>query len=229
MPRHNPEEPANPQENPSMQQVRELLFGSHLKDMEQRFQRQEAMLAMEINNVRETMNTRLDSLENFLKSEAASLVKRLEEERTEWDKMLKIEQRERAAALQNEEHHRAADFNNERRERDEAMAQLNRAITATNDALEVRIIKVADTLDAVDQELRALMLAESGALSAKLEGRHQDAMKVVGDINMHMRQNVVYRSSLASAFAELAMKLSDPQDTELGKTAKRGAPDNAHE
>ncbi|MCL1916240.1 MAG: hypothetical protein FWG17_06025 [Desulfovibrionaceae bacterium] len=229
MPRHNPEEPANPQENTSMQQVRELLFGSHLKDMEQRFQRQETILAQEINDVREAMNIRMDSLENFLKSEAASLVKRLEEERTEWDKMLKIEQRERAAALQNEERHRSADFKNERRERDEALAQLNRAITATNDTLEVRIIKVADTLNAVDQELRALMLAESGTLSAKLEGRHQDAMKAVGDINMHMRQNVVYRSSLSSALAELAIKLSDQQDAEPGKTLKRGAPDKKHE
>ena len=102
MSQHTKQESGAIQENPSIDQVRDLLFGSQLKDMEKRFQRQEELLAREINDVREAVKSRLDSLENFMKSETASLLHRLQEEQSERDKMLKIEQRERAEALQSE-------------------------------------------------------------------------------------------------------------------------------
>ena len=70
-------------DNASMDQVRELLMGTQLKDMENRILRQEERFKQEIADFRETVKNRLDSLESFMKSESSSLLHRLQEEKSE--------------------------------------------------------------------------------------------------------------------------------------------------
>ena len=77
-----------PQETAQMDQVRELLFGAQLKDMETRFRRQEERFLREIADSRDAMKTRLDSLENFMKSETATILHRLKEEHTAYSPRL---------------------------------------------------------------------------------------------------------------------------------------------
>ena len=69
--------------NQPMTQVREILFGAQLKDMENRFRRQEERFLREINEARDALRSRLDSLENFMKSEIASILNRISEEKDE--------------------------------------------------------------------------------------------------------------------------------------------------
>ena len=68
-------------ETAPMEQVRELLFGAQLKDMETRFQRREERFMREVADARDSMKKRLDSLEGFMKSETSSLLSRLKEEK----------------------------------------------------------------------------------------------------------------------------------------------------
>jgi signal transduction histidine kinase len=170
----------------SKEQVRELLFGAQLKDMETRFQRQEKRFQREIADSRNTLKTRLDSLENFMKSEVASLLHRLKDEQSEREEMVKAEQRERA----------------------EAVAQLSRDLAAASENFERKLAKLSGALDNAERELRQLLQAESGALSAKAEERYQDALDALSKTSSEIRRDMVYRSSFSTMLTEMAVKLS---------------------
>lgn len=146
----------------SMEQVRELLMGTHLKDMENRIKRQEERLLKEIADTHDSIKSRVESLENFMKSETASLLHRLQEE-----------QAERSAALRDEQRERSDDVKNEQRERKEALAQLTAEfaadLTAREEALERKLTALSGTLDSVERELRQLLLTENAKLSSEME------------------------------------------------------------
>lgn len=209
------------QDGAPMEQVRELLFGAQMKDVETRFQRQEERFERKIADVREALKTRLDSLENFMKSETSSLLHRLKEEQSERDSALKDEQRERAEALKNEQRERSESFKNEHRERSEAVAQLAKELCAAVDTFERKIAKVADTLDATERELRQLMMTENTVLGGKIEEKYQDALSVLSRTAEQIRDDMVYRSALSGMFTETALKLSGQWSDISGKTQDR--------
>ncbi|MDR1933997.1 MAG: hypothetical protein LBS49_00120 [Candidatus Accumulibacter sp.] len=188
---------SNGVESASMEQVRELLFGAQLKDMQTRFQRQEERFQREIADSRNTLKTRLDSMENFMKSEIASLLHRLKDEQEERAEIIKAEQRERSESLKAEQ-----------RERVEAVALLAKDMAAANEAFERKLAKLSGTLDNTERELRQLMQAESGALSAKVDEKYQDALDTLSKTSSEIRRDMVYRSSFSTMLTEMAVKLS---------------------
>lgn len=196
------------QDGAPMEQVRELLFGSQMKEMETRFLRQEERFERKIADVRDALKTRLDSLENFMKSETTSLLHRLKEEQSERDSALKSEQRERAEALRNEQRERVEALKNEQRERAEAVTQLAKDLSTAGENVERKMGKIADTLDATERELRQLMMTEHAALAGKIEEKYQEALNVLSKTADQIRDDMVYRSVLSGMFTETALKLS---------------------
>ncbi|MDR3298704.1 MAG: hypothetical protein LBU43_01560 [Candidatus Accumulibacter sp.] len=180
-----------------MEQVRELLFGAQLKDMETRFQRQEEGFQREIADSRNALKTRIDSLENFMKSEIASLLHRLKGEQDERVEVIKAEQRERNESAKTEQ-----------RERVEAVAQLAKDLAAANEAFDRKLAKLSSTLDNAERELRQLLQAESGALSVKVDERYQDALGALSKTSSEIRGDMVYRSTFSTMLTEMAVKLS---------------------
>lgn len=73
----------------SVDKIRDILFGSQIKNYETRFARLEDALARETSEIKDTMRRRLDSLEAFFKSETQSLGARLKSERDEREETLK--------------------------------------------------------------------------------------------------------------------------------------------
>lgn len=201
-------DPAYPQEAAQMEQVRDLLFGNQLKDMENRFKRQEERFMREIADSRDALKKRLDSLENFMKSETTTILHRLKEEQAERDEALKTEQRDRSENLKAEQRERMEGLKSEQRERVEAVAQLAKELAASVETLERKISKVASTLDNAERELRQLLLSESGSLSDKIEEKYQDALDVLANTAAQIRYDMVHRSSLSGMFTEMAIKLS---------------------
>jgi DNA-directed RNA polymerase subunit F len=206
-----------------MEQVRELLFGTQMKEVDIRFQRQDERFERKIADVREALKTRLDSLENFMKSEMSSLLHRLKEEQSERDSALKDEQRERVEGLKSEQHERSEGLKNEQRERAEALAHLAKELASAVETFERKNSKVADTLDATERELRQLMMTENTALSSKIEEKYQDALSVLSRTAEQIRHDMVYRSSLSGMFTETALKLSG-QWSDVSKPPEREAP-----
>lgn len=198
-----------------MEQVRDLLFGNQLKDMETRFKRQEERFMREIADSRDALKKRLDSLENFMKSETATILHRLKEEQGDREKALKTEQRDRSESLKAEQRERMEGLKSEQRERGEAVAQLAKELATAVETLERKITKVASTLDNAERELRQLLLAESGSLSDKIEEKYQEALDVLSNTAAQIRYDMVHRSSLSGMFTEVAVKLSGQWGSEM--------------
>ena len=201
-------DPNYPQETAQMDQVRELLFGAQLKDMDIRLKRQEERFLREIGDCRDDLKKRLDSLENFMKSEIASVLHRLKEEQSEREEALKTEQRERGDGLKAEQRERLESLRNEQRERMEAIALLSKELATASETLDRKIAKVSGTLDTTERELRQLLLAESGSLSGKIEEKYQSALDVLANTAAQIRHDMVYRSALSGMLTEVAVKLS---------------------
>ena len=177
----------------SMNQVRDLLFGTQLRDIETRFQRQEARFQREVNDAKEALKMRLDSLENFMRSETASLVHRINTEAIERDAVQKAEQRDR---IEN--------FNT-----------LAGNIIAAEKAFERRMTAISNTLDNAEQEIRKLMQAETNNLNNKVDEKYTSALNVISDTASQIRQDMVCRSTLSNLFTEIAVKLSNQWSSEL--------------
>jgi hypothetical protein len=84
---HNPGETAGGngaiEESGNVDRIRNILFGSQMRDYDGRFQRLEERLAKEATALRSDLQKRLDALEAFMKGEAESLANRLKTEQSE--------------------------------------------------------------------------------------------------------------------------------------------------
>jgi hypothetical protein len=67
----------------NIDKIRDILFGSNMRDYEQRFARLEEALKKESNDLRETTRQHLETLEAFVHRELAALESRLNTERDE--------------------------------------------------------------------------------------------------------------------------------------------------
>lgn len=198
----------------SMDQVRELLVGTQLKDMENRFQRQEEQFHRELADLQNHFKNRLDSLENFMKSETATMMHRLREEQAERAAAVKTEQRERAEAL-------AA----EQKERVEAFTKLSKELATLDETLERRLVALSGTLDTTERELRQLHLAENSRLADKIDEKYKDALTALGSTSDQIRNDMASRSTVSSLLTEMAMKLSG-QWADIGADSGASATDD---
>lgn len=73
----------------SVDKIRDILFGSQIKNYEARFARLEDTLARETTELKETMQRRFESVEGFFRKEAEALAGRLKAEREERNEALK--------------------------------------------------------------------------------------------------------------------------------------------
>ena len=177
----------------SMNQVRELLFGTQLRDIEVRFQRQEARFQREVNDAKEALKTRLDSLENFMKSEASSLMSRIAAEAAERELAWKAEQRERV----------------------ESFNTMIGNLAGAEKAFERRLAALSTTLNNIEHEIRRLMQAETSALNNKIDEKYAQALNVLSDSAAQIRQDMVYRSTLSTMLTEMAVKMSSQWTSEM--------------
>jgi hypothetical protein len=75
--------PANDPGPGNIDKIRDILFGSNMRDYEQRFARLEEALKKESSDLRETTRRHLEALESFVHKEFAALEARLNTERDE--------------------------------------------------------------------------------------------------------------------------------------------------
>ena len=189
--------------NAPMDQVREILFGAQLKDMEVRFKRQEERFAQEMNDIRDFFRKRLDSLENFMKSEVAGLLDRLRRESEEREAAQSAERKDRTEVIRNEE-----------RERQEAAARLSADLAGVAGTFERKLAGLSGALDAAERDLKSLLLSESVGLNDKVERKYADALKALAKTNLQIRSDMVYRAALSGLLAETVGGLAKPWNAE---------------
>ncbi|MCL2789998.1 MAG: hypothetical protein FWD79_05070 [Desulfobulbus sp.] len=197
--------PAKPD---SMEQVRELLLGTQMKDVENRFQRLEERFQQNLSDLRDSVKNRIESLESFMKSESTSFLHRLREEQEERSAALKNEQRERLDAFKMEKTERQEALKNEQRERSEGLAQVTRDLATLEQEQERKLKALSGTLDAAERELRQLLLSENARLSDKVEQKYKDALNILAKTAAQIRHDMATRSQISSLLTEMAVKLS---------------------
>jgi hypothetical protein len=209
-----------------MAQVREILFGAQLKDMEMRFRRQEERFLREITEVKESLRGRLDSLENFMKSEVASILSKIKEEHEEREATLKTEQRERQEEIKAQARERIEQLESARREFQEAIAKEQRErgdqdsrlgsdLAASNENFERRSAKLTATLENTERALRELLMKESAALNDKIEEKYDDTLNVIEKTSSQIRSDMVYRTALSTMMTEVVASLSKPWNLDV--------------
>lgn len=75
--------PHQPPAGNNVDKIRDILFGSHIRDYESRFERLEETLLKETSDLRETTRKRLDGLESYMRKEFETLSARIRTEREE--------------------------------------------------------------------------------------------------------------------------------------------------
>ena len=91
-------------EGQNVDKIRDILFGSQMRDYDKRFMRLEERLAKAADALRDDLKKRFDSLESFVQQEVESLHQRLKTEKTERVdaiKELTRETRESSKTLEN--------------------------------------------------------------------------------------------------------------------------------
>jgi len=192
----------------SMDQVRELLLGTQMKDVENRFQRLEERFQHDLSDLRDSVKNRIESLESFMKSESASFLHRLREEQEERSAALKNEQRERLDTLKAEKSERQEALKNEQRERSEGLAQMMRDLAAMEQEQERKLKALSGTLDTTEREMRQLLLSENARLADKVEQKYKDALSVLANTAAQIRHDMATRTQVSSLLTEMAVKLS---------------------
>jgi chromosome segregation ATPase len=209
-----------------MVQVRELLFGAQLKDMEMRFRRQEERLLREISEVKDALRGRLDSLENFMKSEINSVGNKLKEERDERDAVIKNEQRDRHEEVRSETRERVDQMATERREfqeslskeqrdRAEAVAKVAGDLSAAVDNFDRRVAKTVASLETVERTLRELIMTETTEINDKIDEKYNDALNIIEKTSTQIRSDMVYRTHMSTMVTEMVASLSKPWNIDV--------------
>ncbi len=196
-------------ESSSMDQVRELLMGTHMKNMETQMKRQEKLFLGEIAKLRDDLQNRVDSIENFMKNEFASFIRKLQEEKDERSSLLKNEHRERIEALKSEQKERINSFNEEKKGREQAFKRLDQDLAAKEKEIERKFSSVYSSLQAAEKELRELVLSENSRLTQTLEERYRKVMENFANMDSQIRHDVVSRSQISAMFAEAVLHFSD--------------------
>ena len=217
---------ANSVESSSMEQVRELLFGAQFKEMEISLQRQDERVQREMSDMRDLLKSRLDSLENFMKSEIVSILARISAEKEAHDNIVKdirheIEgamqsgERELAEVLRIEQNERMENIKAEQNERLVAVTKLSREFGAASEAFDRKLSALSASFDSTERELRQLLLAEGNNLSGQMEDRYQQVLDVIRKTAEQIRQDTVSRSAISAMFMEAAVKFNNQLASDL--------------
>ncbi|MDR2611974.1 MAG: hypothetical protein LBG06_03770 [Deltaproteobacteria bacterium] len=209
-----------------MAQVREILFGAQLKDMEMRFRRQEERFLREIAEVRDSLRGRLDSLENHLKSEVTAIFSRLAEEKSEREAQLKAEERDRKDQLATEARERDQQseglkrelydaLTRETKDRTDSDSRLQAGLQSTDETLERKTSKLSQALDTAERALRDLIKSECTSLNDKIDERHTEMVNHVAKTSAQIRSDMVYRTALSTMFTETVGSLSKPWNLDV--------------
>jgi DNA anti-recombination protein RmuC len=143
-------------EGASLDKVRDLLFGVHMRDADRKFARLEERLGKETAELREEVKKRLAAIEQIIRQEVDSLSDRL-----------KVEQEERAAS--------AKDLSRELRE---TAQSFDRRASQLDDQISRGLREVRHQLHEQQQQLTDEMRAQSDELLARLT---REATELRGD------------------------------------------------
>ena len=211
----------------NLDKVRDLLFGTQVRDFEKRFNRLEERLVKECANLRDDTLKCLDSIETYVQKEFESLTEGLKTEQTERDgavqelaqnfkdttKSLENETKKRLESVQTYSQTEVLSLNdrlkNEQSERGEALKELVQNIKDVTKSLEKKITQLDEQTTQKQRELRQQILDQSKSLDDDLRQKHESILSFVEQEVQEISNDKTDRSTLAALFTQLALQLNN--------------------
>jgi hypothetical protein len=166
----------------NIDKIRDILFGSNMRDYEQRFSRLEEALRKESADLRDTTRRHLETLESFVHKELADLNQRLSQERDE-----RSDSHSRLAADLSQTatniHRKIGEFeNNEAQAKRDIRTDLLQQSKELNDAIRAKAEELAALLDRRFAELHHAKTDRAGlaSLFSEVALRLNDQFKMPG-------------------------------------------------
>ena len=191
----------------SLDKVRDILFGSQLRQQDHRFEQLEEKIAGQFASLSEETRRQVESIQEFAKAELASLSNRLaaeSQQRVETIQRLADELRgaDRGLAEKLDQAGRAL--------ADESKAALGNAANEWNqarNALESRLNAGEQQFASSSSELRAQLLEQTGKLREENKQYQAELQGIVEKLVSDLRSAKTDRSTLATLFTEMAGRL----------------------
>ncbi len=167
----------------NIDKIREILFGSQMRDYEKRFSRLEDRLLKECANLKDETRKRLEALELFMQQEVESLSERI-----------------RTAQEANIE--ATKDITRE------ANQELAQELRNTTKSLDRRVSHLDDQSTKNQRELRQQLLEQSKNLSDDIQQKYVEILSMLEQEALELRTEKTDRATLAALFTEMAMRLN---------------------
>lgn len=182
----------------NIEKVRDILFGTQMREYEKRFARMEERMMKEISNLRDETRKRFDAVEGYAKKEIESLCDRLS-----------VEQNERVESIKREAELLSNRLKGEQVERGEAIKELAMEMKETNRLLEKKIAQLDELLGKISRDLRQQILDQSKELSEVIRLKYEDATAALERVGRELRLDKVDRSKLSELFMGMALQVTD--------------------
>ncbi len=164
----------------NVDQIRDIIFGSQMRDYEQRFVRLEERVLNESDALRSETNNRLDALETYIKQEVSSLADSISTERGE---------------REDDTQHLTSELSKHAADTDKKLSQLQDKLNQSQGDARESLLEQSKTLLAEIQSVRTSLIEQMDKNNAALEDNKTDrkaladmfsevAMRLNGDFNI---------------------------------------------
>jgi neutral trehalase len=167
----------------NIDKIREILFGSQMRDYEKRFSRLEDRLLKECANLKDETRKRLEALELFMQQEVESLSERI-----------------RTAQESNIEATKEITR--------EANQELAQELRNTTKSLDRRVSHLDEQSTKNQREIRQQLLEQSKNLSDDIQQKYVEILSMLEQEALELRTEKTDRATLAALFTEMAMRLN---------------------
>lgn len=171
----------------NVDKIRDILFGSQMRDYDKRFAKLEERLLKESADLREDLKRRFDSLEAFMKSEVVLLSDGQIAEKAARDEALK----------------------SEKQSRDESVKGLTDKVGETVKNFDRRAAQTEEQSAKAQRDLRQLILDETKRLAEEIAQKHSSVAADLGRESQELRGLMTDKHALSDLFAELSLRLKN--------------------
>jgi archaellum component FlaC len=204
-PNANPEDRHDPvDEGGKVDRIRDILFGSQMRDYDERFQRLDERLTREAMEARAEVQTRLEALDERFQRFDERLTREAMEARAEVQTRLEALE----SFFKGEVESMTNRFNTEQSERGNAL-EIARNLASMVNALEAKISGIGEETARELHALREQLSEQSKALSAEINEKHNQIKAGLDREAEQIRGTMIGREPLAEILSEVAHRLKN--------------------
>ncbi|CAN2039039.1 hypothetical protein GMMP15_1030039 [Candidatus Magnetomoraceae bacterium gMMP-15] len=191
----------------NVEKIRDIIFGSQMRDYEKRFTRLEELMVKEIKSLRDEAKKSTDALENYFKQEVESLISRLKTEQSN--------RNESVSRLSDEIKNTVRSLDNNIGRLDEKLSNssrdLNHKITdqskSLSNSLDTKISQLDEKFSKILREVRHEIMEQSKNLSNEIGQKFKESSDALDHTAQELRMEKMDRSMLSEFFIEMGMRM----------------------